>query len=29
MTAQPKSVDPTDRKTTALVVIHSDAPHTH
>ncbi len=29
MTAQPKSIDPTDRKTTALVPVHSDAPHTH
>jgi hypothetical protein len=29
MTAQPKSVDPKDRKTTAHVLIHSDAPHTH
>ena len=29
MTAHPKSVDPADRKTTALVLIHSDAPHAH
>ncbi|MCW2273244.1 hypothetical protein M2321_000808 [Rhodoblastus acidophilus] len=29
MTAQPKSIDPTDRKTTALVHFHSDATHTH
>jgi hypothetical protein len=29
MTAQPKSIDPADRKTTALVLFHSVATHTH